>query len=130
MSAARSFRFIRKMSITKDDFCSGSRVAGFLARICTCQMTQTNVYRSTRATASKGMSSRSDLMWFMAGVVGLFSIILLPFSVNLASIGQIFSANVAPNRRMSSRPAIYVLVPLQVDASRSSHARGGSWLGK
>jgi|GEM_PF-6452137 len=130
MSAARSSRFIRKMSVTKDDFLLRLASAGFQARICTCQMTQTNVYRSTRATASKGMSSRSDLMRFLASVVGLFSIILVSFSVNLAPIGQIFSADVVPNRRMSSRRAIYVLVPLQVDAWRSSRACGGSWLGK
>jgi hypothetical protein len=53
-------------------------------------------------------------MWFLADVVGLFSINVGSFSRNLGWSVRIFSANVGQKRRMLSGPAIYVLGPLQI----------------
>lgn len=39
---------------------------------------------------------RSQLMWFLADVIGLFSINLGPFSLKLVPDAPIFSANLGP----------------------------------
>jgi hypothetical protein len=58
--------------------------------------------------------SCSRIMWVLADVVGLFSINEGPFSRNVGRRQRIFSANVVPNRRMLSGPAVYVLGPPQI----------------
>ena len=54
------------------------------------------------------------MRWFLTDVLGLFSIIVVSFSINLVLSDQIFSNNVVPKPRMFSVPAIYVLGPLQL----------------
>src|SRR5215470_6725672 len=56
----------------------------------------------------------SRLMWVLADVVGLFSIIVGPFSPNVGRRQRIFSANLGPKRRMLSGRAVYVIGPLQL----------------
>ena len=53
-------------------------------------------------------------MWFLADVIGLFSIIVVPFSRNVGQSDRILSANVVPKQRMLSFPVIYVIGPLVV----------------
>jgi hypothetical protein len=59
-------------------------------------------------------------MWALADVVGLFSIIVGPFSPNVGRRQRIFSANVGPKRRMLSGRAVYVIGPL--------HLQGDFWM--
>src|SRR5215470_7783282 len=56
----------------------------------------------------------SRLMWVLADVVGLFSIIVGPFSPNVGRRQRIFSANLGPKRRMLSGRAVYVIGPLHL----------------
>ena len=44
-------------------------------------------------------SSHSQLMWFLADVIGLFSINVGSFSFNLVPDARIFSVNVVPKNR-------------------------------
>jgi len=57
---------------------------------------------------------RSQLMWVLADVVGLFSVIVGPFSRNVGRSHPIFSANLGRKQRMLSGPADYVLGPLHL----------------
>ncbi len=61
----------------------------------------------------------SRLMWVLADVVGLFSIIVGPFSRNVGRSARIFSANLGRKRQMLSGPANYVLRPLHLCLGRS-----------
>ena len=54
------------------------------------------------------------MRWFLADVLGLFSINVGPFSRNVVPSDRIFSINLVPKQRMFSVPVIYVLGPLQV----------------
>ena len=54
------------------------------------------------------------MRWFLADVLGLFSINVVPFSRNVVPSARIFSINPVPKTRMFSVPAIYVLGPLQI----------------
>jgi hypothetical protein len=67
------------------------------------------------------VSDRSRLIWVLGDVVGLFSIILGPFSRNVGRTVRIFSANVVPQRSMLSVPADYVVGPLQVTGAMHSN---------
>jgi len=60
-----------------------------------------------RASASNATRNHSLLFWFLADVVGLFS-------MNVGPRATKFSANVVPYGPMLSGPAIYVLRPLQL----------------
>ena len=55
-----------------------------------------------------------SMRWFLTDVLGLFSIIVVPFSRNVVLNARIFSINLVPKQRMLSVPAIYVLSPLHV----------------
>ena len=55
------------------------------------------------------------MRWFLVDVLGLFSIIVVSFSINLVLGDRIFSINLVPKQRMFSVPAIYVLSPLHLD---------------
>jgi hypothetical protein len=63
---------------------------------------------------------RSQSLWFLADVFGLFSNNVGPFSFNVVLGSPLFSANVGPKQRMLSSQAIYVLGPLQIAARISS----------
>jgi hypothetical protein len=63
----------------------------------------------------------SRLMWVLADVVGLFSIIVGPFSLNVGRHQRIFSANLGPKRRMLSGQAVYVIGPLQLSFPIGAH---------
>ena len=54
------------------------------------------------------------MRWFLADVLGLFSINVGPFSRNVVPSDRIFSINLVPKQRMFSVPVIYVLGPLHV----------------
>ena len=54
------------------------------------------------------------MRWFLADVLGLFSINVGPFSRNVVPSDRIFSINLVPKQRMFSVPVIYVLGPLQI----------------
>ena len=56
----------------------------------------------------------SRLMWVLADVVGLFSIKVGPFSLNVGQDHRIFSTNLGPKRRMLLGQAVYVLGPLKL----------------
>jgi hypothetical protein len=57
------------------------------------------------------------MRWFLADVLGLFSIKVGPFSRNVVPSAQIFSMNLVLKTRMFSVPTIYVLGPLQIGAT-------------
>jgi hypothetical protein len=57
---------------------------------------------------------RYRLIWVLTDVVGLFSVIVGPFSRYVGRRGRIFSVNLGRKRRMLSGPAVYVLGPLQI----------------
>ena len=54
------------------------------------------------------------MRWFLADVLGLFSLNVGPFSRNVVPSARIFSINPVPKTRMFSVPAIYVLGPLHL----------------
>ena len=54
------------------------------------------------------------MRWFLADVLGLFSINVGPFSRNVVPSARIFSINLVQKPRMFSVPAIYVLSPLHL----------------
>ena len=54
------------------------------------------------------------MRWFLADVLGLFSINVGPFSRNVVPSDRIFSINLVPKHRMFSVPVIYVLGPLHL----------------
>jgi len=54
------------------------------------------------------------MRWFLTDVLGLFSIIVVSFSLNVVQSTRIFSINLVPKPRMFSVPVIYVLDPLQL----------------
>jgi hypothetical protein len=54
------------------------------------------------------------MKWFLADVLGLFSMNVGLFSQNVVLTAQIFSVNLVLKTWMFSVPAIYVLGPLQL----------------
>ena len=54
------------------------------------------------------------MRWFLVDVLGLFSIIVVSFSINLVLGDRIFSNNVVPKPRMFSVPVICVLGSLHI----------------
>ena len=57
-----------------------------------------------------------SMRWFPTDVLGLFSIIVVSFSLNVVQNTRIFSINLVPKPRMFSVPAVYVLSPLHLSA--------------
>ena len=60
------------------------------------------------------------MRWFLADVLGPFSVNVVSFSRNGVSVARIFSVNLVPKQRLFAVPAIYVLGPLQIAAVRKS----------
>ena len=54
------------------------------------------------------------MRWFLADVLGPFSVNVVSFSRNVVSVARIFSVNLVPKQRLFAVPAIYVLGPLQL----------------
>src|SRR6266852_8476639 len=71
------------------------------------------VYRLDLWSTNLLTTDCSRLLWFLPDVIGLFSIIVVSFSLNVGRSAPMFSINVVPKTRMLSVPTIYVIGPLQ-----------------